>query len=68
MFLASFALLFESNLRDNGWSESKRKKITALASLLAFMVFSGFLILYIWKRYHEKSEQTEDPQLNQNVS
>jgi hypothetical protein len=68
MFLASFALLFESNLRDNGWNESKRKKITVLASSLAFMVFSGFFMLYIWKRFGKNCRRPEPFQLNQNVS
>lgn len=68
MFLSSFGLLVETNLRDNGWRESDRKKITVFSSCFAFALFSMFFILYFLKRWKKSCRRHATQQSDQNVS
>lgn len=66
MFLVSFGLLIETNLRHNGWNESRNKKIAVCVSFLVFGAFSALFGFYIWKRWPKDCSQT--PQRNPSVS
>lgn len=66
MFLASFVLMLETNLRDNGWQESRNTRITICSYCLAIVVFSLMFGLYFWSRIRKTCRR--QPEENISVS